>query len=281
MTGSDVDVTTEATEAAEATEATATKDAGDWYAALPEDIRGHASMRKFTSGEALAKSYINLEKTLGSEKVALPKGADDTEGWERLYKAAGRPDVAEGYEFRKFEELPEGFDYPKETEDAFREIAHKAGLSVRQAQTLRDWFVENAAAAYADEATEDDTASDLALAELQREWGNATGQKLALAQHAVEQHFGAEFKEMLDETGLGNDVRLIRGLAKLAEITGADRDLAGRGATQATPGELKDQIARFRAEHAGSLMDKMHPEHNRHVQQLHDLYVKLHPEQAA
>ena len=39
----------------------------------------------------MAQGYRNLEKLVGGEKVPLPKGDTDNEGWERVYKALGRP----------------------------------------------------------------------------------------------------------------------------------------------------------------------------------------------
>jgi hypothetical protein len=37
-------------------------------------------------------SYRALEKMLGSEKLPLPRDEADREGYERIYKALGRPE---------------------------------------------------------------------------------------------------------------------------------------------------------------------------------------------
>jgi len=57
----------------------------------------------------------------GGEKVPVPKGESDTEGWERVYKALGRPATPEDY---KLSDMESAAEY------------HKLGLSARQASGL-------------------------------------------------------------------------------------------------------------------------------------------------
>lgn len=266
---------------AQAVTQAATQQESDWRASLPDDIRSHASLSKFTTTEALAKSYVNLERMLGSEKIALPKSADDKDGWEKVYKALGRPDEPTAYEFKKLDDLPEGFEYSHELEGGFKDAAHKAGLSVAQAQHLRDWFVGQMAGQFQASKTDPEAAMAETLATLQKEWGNALGQKIESAKHAVKSLIGEEFLAALDETGLGNDPRLIKGFAKLAELTGADKEIVGTGAMRETPDQLKDRIREFEASNREALFDKLHPDHVRRVQQRAELYKQLFPEQAA
>jgi len=253
----------------------------DWRAALPDDVRENASIAKFTDMGALAKSYVNLEQMLGGDKIAVPKHADDKESWDKVYKAIGRPDTKEGYEFQKPEELPEGFDYPVETESAFREAAYGLGLSQIQAQSLRDWFVASSAQNFTTTLHDKAGEVDQTVADLTKEWGNATQQKINAAKAAVNALVGPEFAQMLDETGMGNNAHLIRGFAKLAEATGGDSGLVGGAMQENTPGDLDAQIADHFATHQEALMNKTHPEHRMRLEQRNMLFHKRHPEQAA
>jgi hypothetical protein len=69
----------------------------------------------------MAVGYRHLEKLIGGEKVPVPKGESDTEGWERVYKALGRPATPEDY---KLSDMESAAEY------------HKLGLSARQASGL-------------------------------------------------------------------------------------------------------------------------------------------------
>jgi hypothetical protein len=229
----------------------------------------------------MAKSYINLERMLGGDKIAVPKSADDKEGWDKVYKALGRPDDAKGYELQKPENLPEGMEYSDDLEAKFREFAFEKGLTQTQAQDLRDFHLANMVSEFTAGQTEQAGRIEEVMADLQREWGRATDQKIGAASHAAKTLGGEEFAAMLDETGLGNDPRLIRGFAKIAEKIGGDKGLLGEALTESTPGDLDASIAEYRANHRDALMDKNHPDHKTRLAGLTALYNKRHPEKAA
>ena len=56
---------------------------------------GGCTMQKFADTKegltAAVTSHLELEKMLGGEKVPIPKGPDDKEGWQRYSKAMGVP----------------------------------------------------------------------------------------------------------------------------------------------------------------------------------------------
>ena len=254
----------------------------DWRSDFEdESLRDNPSISKFSSGETLAKSYINLEKMLGGDKIALPKTEEDTEGWDKVFNALGRPEDAKGYEFAEPADLPEGFEYDSAAEESFREIAHAARLTKTQATALRDWFVNVKAAEHA--AGEESVAAKMAesIGELTNEWGRATPQKIEAAHAAVKKLAGDDFAAMLDETGLGNDPRLVRGFAKIAEAVAGDKNLIGDALTESTPAQLTAQIAEFETTHRAALLDKFHPEHDSRVKQRSALYEKKFPNEAA
>ena len=54
-------------------------------------------------------SYRALEKMLGSEKLPLPRDEQDRDGYERVYKALGRPD---GLSWTEIEIVPDEHGAP-------------------------------------------------------------------------------------------------------------------------------------------------------------------------
>ncbi|MEZ5823461.1 MAG: hypothetical protein R3C97_01570 [Geminicoccaceae bacterium] len=77
--------------------------------------------------DALARSYVELEKRLG--RSILVPDADDAEGWNRFFDAAGRPGQPEDYHIEP--------RHPMVTPDGeVNRLLHAAGFSQRQAELV-------------------------------------------------------------------------------------------------------------------------------------------------
>jgi hypothetical protein len=88
--------------------------------------------------ESLLKSYLELEKKLGG-MVSLPD-EDDLDGRDRLQRALGKPESAEGYKI----EARDGFAAP---DPVINQRLYEAGFSNEQAQLVYDLAVEHLAPA--------------------------------------------------------------------------------------------------------------------------------------
>ena len=83
----------------------------DWRSGLPEDIRNDPSLADIKDVGSMAKSYINGQKLIGKNRIALPgEGATDEE-ISAFHSQLGRPEKAEGYQFGERPTLPEGMEY--------------------------------------------------------------------------------------------------------------------------------------------------------------------------
>ena len=111
---------------------------GGWSDGLPDDLKGLVEHKGWKSPEDALKSYQQLEGFMGAEKaergIVLPKDAEDVEGYERLYKAMGRPNSPEGYDLNSF--LGNDYEVNPEFLGAMSGAMHKAGLSPQQAQAM-------------------------------------------------------------------------------------------------------------------------------------------------
>lgn len=117
----------------------------EWFTGLPEELRGDASLSRFAEKpvEEVARAFVETKKMVGMDKIVLPKGDDDADGWNAYYDAGGRPKDPAEY---KFETLQEG--ETSKLADAFRPEAHKLGLNQRQVAGL-DTFLKGFADAEA------------------------------------------------------------------------------------------------------------------------------------
>lgn len=248
----------------------------DWKAALPEDVRADPGLQKYTSIEALAKGYLNVQKMIGSEKVPVPKTEDD---WARWYDAAGRPKEPGGYEFKEVQ-LPEGMNYNTELEGAFKSVAHQAGLNVQQAQALRDWFAAQQGEAFSTDSRAAIEARNTAEAALKRELGNAYDGYVSAAKAALAEYTSPDFVAFLDKSGLGNHPELVKAFGRIGRETLGETKLKSAGvAVEPTAAELDVKIADFRSSHRGALYDKTHPDHARLTAELTRLYSTRFPDE--
>jgi hypothetical protein len=111
--------------------------AGDWF---PPDHKSLVEAKGWKTPADALTSYANLQKLVGvdpSEIIKMPK-PDDAEGWKALHAKLGAPASADGYT------LPEPLAKdPMALE--FRNWAHEAGLSPKQAEAILTGFTASAA----------------------------------------------------------------------------------------------------------------------------------------
>lgn len=230
--------------------------------------------------EGLGRSYQSLEKLLGYEKVPVPKSEDDAEGWERYFRAAGKPEKADDYEFKvEREKLPQNF-YDEEAEKSFRQWAHANHLNKRQAANLHDAYVKSHLERH--KAWEDTQKQSKAQAEIawRRELGASYEGDMKLTKATLARHHDPDTLKFLEESGLGNDPRFLRPWLRVAKSTAGEARLSGDPKPTVNVGDLDVAISDYRKQHTEALNNKAHPDHDRHVAKMSELYNKRFPDQA-
>tara|TARA_R100001079_G_scaffold83193_1_gene46427 strand:- start:6179 stop:7012 length:834 start_codon:yes stop_codon:yes gene_type:complete len=213
----------------------------DWKQSLSEEVRDHASLKKYTSVENLAKGYINASSMLGKDKLVKPSSDDE---WNDFYNDMGRPESHEGYKFTYAAEVPEGLQgYVEGRVESFKESAHKLGLTSQQADGLYTWYMEgnvNNAKQLEEQAVELEQQAEY---ELKKEWGPAYEEKITQSQAALSQFASPEFVDYLEKTQLGNNPHMIRAFAKIAEGMMEDGQIMGVESTQPTVAQIDNDIS--------------------------------------
>jgi len=164
---------------------------------LNEDNRALVEAKKWAGEDGsvdlnkIADSYRNLESH-ASKSVPLPGENATQEDWDKFYSKMGRPEKADGYELKlNREALPENFPYDEKSAIEFRNWAHEAGLTPKQAQSLHDKFVGHQAGTYTgmiEAQAQRETAAHNAITS---EWGAPESetykQNVELASRAIHQ----------------------------------------------------------------------------------------------
>lgn len=251
--------------------------------AIAEEYRSHPSLSKFLDDEGtvdpnvLAKSYVHAQGLIGGDKVALPKGEDDQEGLERVYTALGRPESPDNYEVKRPEELPAGVEYDEEGEKYFRQVAHSNGWSQKQFDNAYKSFFEHQAKVAASWQQHQAQAREAAEQALRREQGQAYDGFVGSARSVLQQYGDEDFIRFLNESGLGNDARLIRFVGKVGRDMGGDAKLLdGQNGGQTSTADLEEKIAKYREENWSALTDRAHADHDRCNKEMQRMFNQLH-----
>lgn len=184
------------------------------------DLKGYVQNKGWQDPAEMALGYRNLEKLLGGEKLPMPKGADDAEGWNRVFDALGRPKSAEEYKLP----VPEGD--PGTFAKAAGEVFHKTGITQTQAATIAEWWNGQTAAAVEAQKAESAAKAQQDLTTLRTEWGGAYDENVEMGRRAARE-FGMDHAKLATiENALGTGemlkfmARVGRGLAEPSFATG-------------------------------------------------------------
>lgn len=158
------------------------------------------SLGKFKTPDALAKSFVHLERKLGENgnRVAIPGENSSPEDVAAFRKALGVPDTVDGYKIT----TPEGVALNQTTLQKATELAHKHNIPPAALQELVGLQVEMAKASQAEtvnQAIARDTAEREALG---KAWGADFKQKehrvtSALALTGIDQAVFTDHRQLL------------------------------------------------------------------------------------
>lgn len=146
---------------------------GEWWAGLQDE--GNRTLIE-TKGwkdkpvDDVLNAYRGLETKLGQALVPPGENAGEDE-WSAFYSKLGRPEKADGYQFKLPETVPADTPYDAKSAEAFKSWAHKAGLTPSQAQVLHDEYLGHIAGQYQEATTK--VAGDVEKAHdaIVKQWG--------------------------------------------------------------------------------------------------------------
>jgi len=212
---------------------------------------------KIKSMSALVKVHETLERlnSTGS-KVALPSEHASDEEWAHFYSRLGRPENAEGYEIALPEDMEKAGVLTKESLGQFREVAHKAGLTPKQASAIADYYFKEAQEGLAGVAQSQEQEMAAVVADLEKDFGPKGSPKwkreIALAEHGA-RALGIDNETLQKTPSLANNPVFIRAMRKVAAMTGEPKaaGVGSEGGIGAGAGSRLQQI----------LKDPRHPYH--------------------
>lgn len=218
---------------------------GAWYDAIQDaDLKGYVQNKGWSDPIELANGYRNLEKLLGGEKIPMPKGDADAEGWARVYDALGRPKSADEYKLS----VPDDYGDPEFAKSAAGKF-HELGLSARQAQALTDWYNQTQGGALEAMQAQQAQRAEQDLQRLRHEWGTTWEENVELGRRAARE-FGLDGDRLSAiENGMGTGemmkflARVGRGLTEHSFEGGKSTNSFGM-----TPEAARQRVAALRSD---------------------------------
>ena len=171
--------------AAEAAAAAAAAANETWQSKLPEDLKANETLAQFKNDEnmipmpiTMAKSYVHSRSLIGADTIKMPKTDEE---WETHYTALGRPETAEQYLMQFAEDVnPALQDSLKKDATWFRGVAHKFGLTDKQATNMFKEFTKYSSDTYTTNMAGMETEGINAEMQLRTEYGSAYDAKREL-----------------------------------------------------------------------------------------------------
>jgi hypothetical protein len=242
----------------------------NWIDGLPEDVRSEKTLEKFKGDDGLTKivqSYVGLEKKMGNA-VWIPDPEKATPEDVLSFRAKlGVPESPDKYEIKYKEH--EALKIDENMDKAYKELAHKVGLTPKQAQDLADFDADR----FIDAHTSSAKAYEEAVNAVKEEWGNDYQVNIDRANNLIRTFADDKDKEAIAR--YGNDPALARIFNKIGlamsehSFVNSDKGADTAGNRQSLQDEAESLIQKMQDRKTTDVEKEMY---NRKVR---EIYIKL------
>lgn len=242
----------------------------NWKESFPEELRGEKSLEKFKTVDALFKSYVHMEKSLGKNKVNIPDKFATDDDWAEVYRQLGCPSDVTEYEIKIDKEA----GFADEFVAGMKELGIKNGYNQKQMQSMFSHLAKtNGEYALAmDERSKQATAEH--LADLRVEWGHGYDRKMNDANTALQHFGGPEALEAIQGVGLQNNKHIIKMMSKLGDAMREDKiDHNSEAFTSMTPDEALEKAREIRSNPDHPYNRNDHSNHSKAMKEVDRLYA--------
>jgi len=248
----------------------------EWTSGLDEGQKTLLDTKGWKTPGDLMKSYTDIEKYMGHDKIPAPRKNTDgsyAEGeLDRVLTALGVPNDAKDYKTSEGFKLPEGMNLSGEWVEGFKAEAKKAGMLPHQFGFVMDKLAQTLTAGSQQQIDTKNKANTDAAMALRVKWGTAYDQNLALA-NKVLNTFGDKSKGTELAGKYGNDPVIVEMLAKIGEnLSEEGLDKVGISGTLLTPDAAAMEINKIKATPDHPYLNAEHPEHKYWVDRMAELY---------
>ena len=245
-----------------------------WKDSISEVYRNDPNIEKFTEIDALAKSYINATRMIGQDKMIVPNKNFTEDQWEEAYIKMGRPESFDKYTLdTKSDVVP----LDEQAIKNFQEQSFKLGLNNEQANGILNFYKNNMEAADKQAKVDAETTQAQAQQLLRQEWGREYDTNINKAKSLANANLAPEVLELQlsDGSRLGDNVDVIKGFAKIANMLSEDKILSTESENMDKSEDIQTEIDQIMNDKNGPYWNKSHPNHDKVVQQVYTMREML------
>ena len=247
-----------------------------WLDTFPEEAKKDPNITKYKNAEELYKGHKNLVELVGKKGVILPGENAKPEDWDKFYNEIGRPAKAEEYKFTPLKDLHPDLKSTPEGEKVYAGIAHKYGLTNKQAEGIQQEYAGIISNAFKQRDAAYLKTQQEAANKLMQELGSEYTNKLNLAKKFVEKLGGPKTVDAFGELGDNPEVLkfLINAASKFTEDTPGNLRSAVLGGSKSEAqgyiDECKQALSSQDKNHPYS--NENHPKHREAIKKLQEAY---------
>ena len=244
---------------------------------IPEELREHPSISPIKDVENLARSYVNAQRLIGADKIAVPVNPTD-EDLDRIYDRLGRPETPKDYSFDV-----DGSVITEELATDYADVAHKLRLTPDQAKGVLDYYRSSVEQTGEQSLELAEAAKEQTVESLRSEWGRAFDQKVEAAAKTAQEFADPEMFNitLADGSKLGDNAEFIKAFAKIADfrqsVTSEDTVAEMSQSNVMTPATAQAEIDAIMNDKSHSYWDRKNPiARQKAVERVQHLMEQLH-----
>jgi len=244
---------------------------------IPEELREHPSISPIKDVENLARSYVNAQRLIGADKIAVPVNPTD-EDLDRIYDRLGRPETPKDYGFDV-----DGNVITEELAANYADVAHKLRLTPDQAKGVLDYYRSTVEQEGAQSLELAEVAKEQTVQSLRQEWGRAFDQKVEAAARVAQEFADPEMFNitLADGSKLGDNAEFIKAFAKIADfrqsVTSEDTVAEMSQSSVMTPATAQAEIDAIMNDKSHAYWDRKNPiARQKAVERMQHLMEQLH-----
>lgn len=252
--------------------------AASWRDSLPDDIKADPSLKDIADIPNLAKSFVNAQKMIGTDKIAKPQKTWGDAQWAEFFAAGGRPESAEKYDFQV--QPPEGVQIDEAKMLETKKHLHSLGLNSKQAGAAIKYYLDSIGTSQKALTDADMAAKSAATIELKGKWGVNYDNNMQIAQGVVKKFGSPELVAKLTSTGIGDDPAFIALFHQIGTAIMDDTAHGnGSGLFVGDSAKAKTEIDSLKIDpdFQKALLDRAHPGHKGAVERWEGLHQKAFP----
>jgi len=184
----------------------------EWLKGIDADLINDPIMKNHKDIGSVVKSYVHAARMVGADKVVVPGKNASPEEIKAYISKLGLPETPDKYEVK----LAEQSIFSGEKSKALKELALKNNILPNQLQSVMDYVTSELDSLVKADETETIQQRQQGIQGLREKWGEEGFKKNAHRSNLTAKHFGGDsFIDYLNQTGLGDDPKLIEVFAMI------------------------------------------------------------------